>query len=631
MQLTLRRALCFLLVSALPFGAHASDPFGLLGTGPGALDDNVATTPVQAATFCATCHGSDENFGPKTASDHLPFDTWAGTMMANSARDPLFLAALTVANQDVPGIGTFCLRCHTPAAFVRGHAAPDGSGLLDGVDKEGVSCDVCHRAADDKALDPGAPYIGNGQLVWETQNIKRGPYSDSQSPLHGTVQSSYTGSSELCGACHEVSNPTRNIVSELGQDLGVPFPLDTTYSEWKNSSFSGGGKGCIDCHLSRHDKDEPVCRLSGQPARPKPRTHVFAGGNLWGLDAVMAADPPYASAHAESFARVKAATQKLLEQSVTVEITSLAATAPAGGVVNLEARITNKAGHKFPTGYADSRRAFVTVSWTTSSPGGPETVVVGDYDTTTGDIQASPPTRVYEAIHAQRKTDGTLVHDRLALHNFIERDTRIPPEGFVATLATKPLGSINYSNGQGGYNHWDDASLSVPVPSALSGFNKLIVRVRYQSVTKSHVSALVSANTTDQRGTKLAQVYEATSEGPPITVAEASALVEVQNIVDAGADGSDGSSPDAGPTADAGPKPKPPADDGGCGCRAARDGGGSYAALGVWLGLALGLRRRRRGKTAKEHVFSERTGVRLPPARPRFSGRVSLSPSGEPS
>ena len=41
-------------------------------------------------------------------------------MMAQAGRDPLFWAALDVANNDVPGIGDFCLRCHSPAGWLDG-------------------------------------------------------------------------------------------------------------------------------------------------------------------------------------------------------------------------------------------------------------------------------------------------------------------------------------------------------------------------------------------------------------------------------------------------------------------------------------------------------------------------------
>ncbi len=56
--------------------------------------------------------------------------------MANAARDPLFLAALSVAEQDSAGSGQFCLRCHTPKGFVKGNATGIGQ-QLDTDDLEG--------------------------------------------------------------------------------------------------------------------------------------------------------------------------------------------------------------------------------------------------------------------------------------------------------------------------------------------------------------------------------------------------------------------------------------------------------------------------------------------------------------
>jgi hypothetical protein len=53
--------------------------------------------------------------------NHLePWDTWAGSMMAQSSRDPLFWAALDVANNDMPDVGDFCLRCHVATGWLAG-------------------------------------------------------------------------------------------------------------------------------------------------------------------------------------------------------------------------------------------------------------------------------------------------------------------------------------------------------------------------------------------------------------------------------------------------------------------------------------------------------------------------------
>ena len=80
------------------------------GTPPGGLSTGA---PIESAARCKSCHGG---FMTDDGKMYMPWDTWAGSMMANAARDPLYLAAVSVAEQDRPGSGSFCLRCHTPSA-----------------------------------------------------------------------------------------------------------------------------------------------------------------------------------------------------------------------------------------------------------------------------------------------------------------------------------------------------------------------------------------------------------------------------------------------------------------------------------------------------------------------------------
>ncbi len=48
--------------------------------------------------------------------------------MAQASRDPVYLAAQAVANQDIPGVGEYCIRCHSPSGWMEGRSkAPDGS------------------------------------------------------------------------------------------------------------------------------------------------------------------------------------------------------------------------------------------------------------------------------------------------------------------------------------------------------------------------------------------------------------------------------------------------------------------------------------------------------------------------
>jgi hypothetical protein len=82
----------------------------LPGTQPEEGDIKIAK--VKSCKICHTRTGSD----PETE----PFRSWHGGLMAQAARDPVYLAALAVANQDIPGVGEYCIRCHAPAGWLEG-------------------------------------------------------------------------------------------------------------------------------------------------------------------------------------------------------------------------------------------------------------------------------------------------------------------------------------------------------------------------------------------------------------------------------------------------------------------------------------------------------------------------------
>ncbi len=68
---------------------------------------------IESPDRCDNCHG-----GYDAAVE--PAFNWRGSMMSQSARDPLFYACLAVAEQDAPGVGDMCLRCHTPDGWLNG-------------------------------------------------------------------------------------------------------------------------------------------------------------------------------------------------------------------------------------------------------------------------------------------------------------------------------------------------------------------------------------------------------------------------------------------------------------------------------------------------------------------------------
>ena len=83
---------------------------------PGTQPDHMVQMldPLSSSNTCQACHGDylQESF-------HEPWDGWVGTLMAQSARDPIWHAALTIANQDATDSGEYCIRCHAPVGWYR--------------------------------------------------------------------------------------------------------------------------------------------------------------------------------------------------------------------------------------------------------------------------------------------------------------------------------------------------------------------------------------------------------------------------------------------------------------------------------------------------------------------------------
>ncbi|MGA9341274.1 MAG: hypothetical protein WBV61_02945, partial [Rhodanobacteraceae bacterium] len=287
-----RGALIFILVAGA-FPAHAAYPAGGdwlavsrdLGPDGGTTDFTPhGTQPglfydLQSAGNCSSCHGVSGS-SPPTAMTYLPYATWSGSMMANATRDPVFFGALDVANHDVPGVGDFCLRCHTTTGWYNGRVVKKGFGqpnndvtqgaaacLIEGrydypdnnSDYGGVTCHFCHRLS--KTGPNGEPQIiGNGDAWIDDQDCsvfnpnsdggepcRRGPYNYTDqdiTPPHPWLQSAFHTKSALCATCHDVSSPDlasgpfKTLKLGDGTDTGHSFPIERTYSEWSQSLFA---------------------------------------------------------------------------------------------------------------------------------------------------------------------------------------------------------------------------------------------------------------------------------------------------------------------------------------------------------------------------------------------------------
>ncbi|UXI66786.1 hypothetical protein [Tahibacter amnicola] len=400
---------------------------------------------------CIGCHRGSQ------AADfsNTPGGTWPGSMMANATRDPVFWAALDVANADgaangFPNVGEYCLRCHAPGAFLEGRVKPStvggrsgGNGCLllgdhddadfSGNDYGGTSCHFCHRLMPNgPANQPG--YTNNGNAWVDDSNCnggvdgpcRRGPYTyaDGEGPPHEWAYSSYHQSSEICGICHNVSSPDssngplRTLRTADGTDTGLAFPLERTYREWQQSDFSdllfrdnfGGtptelpqihrAQNCQHCHMPNStDAAARACIYDPPGTRTgNLATHQFVGGNTW-VPGLLKGQYPGLNRGAD-FDRTIGWARALLQSSAQVDTTVtsyVAPTASIAGSLGLRVKVTNLSGHKLPTGYSEGRRMWLHVK--VADTNGATVFEKGAYDPATATLTTDAQTKVYEAIH----------------------------------------------------------------------------------------------------------------------------------------------------------------------------------------------------------------------------------------
>jgi hypothetical protein len=219
--------------------------------------------------------------------------------------------------------------------------------------------------------------------------------------------------SEMCAACHDVTNPLP-IKNQLGRWVGG-FPIERTYTEWAGSRYAdrpGNAnyqpafrRDCQSCHMQQDYGQPGTAQTLYQHGAPLPAqvapvanegpqrpffTHHFVGGNAFvprlvgkALDAAGSVAPyPELSVYSYSSADHKSVysrgfwthvdragvyTQQArmawdrLRHVLGMELAGPAAAA-AGASVPLSITVANTgSGHNFPTGFPEGRIAWLAV------------------------------------------------------------------------------------------------------------------------------------------------------------------------------------------------------------------------------------------------------------------------------
>lgn len=528
--------LCLLGISLAVAALIDTTPNDFLqpGTQPNALNVNVFPS-----TSCTFCHGNYDEA-------QEPYQRWAASMMAQSVRDPVFLAALAIANQDLAGAGEFCFRCHAPGAFLAGRATPADGSAFEPEDFDGINCHFCHRMVDPifdpnanpaedvailAAIDPLPADPHSGQYIVDPDDRRRGPYDlGSNFPYHAWALSPYHRESLACASCHDVSNPAFTRQPDGTYVLGPldaphptfakvdAFPLDRTFSEWSQSAFAlgpidmGGRFGgnqplvssCQDCHMPK-TTGQGASPIFDPPVRTDLAQHDFNGANTWVLQAVKNLyDDGETGLSQASVDAALARTQALLAAASDLELS-----VERG---QLRTRVINQTGHKLPTGYPEGRRMWVNLRFFDAS----DALIseVGGYDEATATLDTAG-TKVYEAKFgidaAVAQLTGLPVGPSFhaVLVSEVLLDNRIPPRGFTnagfESVQAEPVGAT-YPDGQ----FWDDTLFAIPRSAA-----RVEARVFYQTTSRAYIEFLRDTNTTNNAGQVAYDQWVATGKSAP--------------------------------------------------------------------------------------------------------------------
>lgn len=486
------------------------------------------------------------------------------SMMGLAGRDPVFFAQLnsestlhdnlvTHPHDAVAFVQDTCLSCHGVMGERQNAIDSGGTTLLvraqlqdpaskyGALARDGVSCDVCHHIA---ATGLGTPSTFTGRFKVGPADEIYGPYNDPITyPMKSAlgikpVGASQLTSSAMCGSCHTIMLPIFDSQGNPVMENGQPKLSDeqTTYLEWLNSSFNPD-QTCQNCHMPvKYDNVDLAFKIANieddtfpsiefrapdpditmQVRQPYAR-HTLSGINLFVLEmfgqfrrdlGLYAQDPNLPAAAAEVISSQQTAIDSALAVAAQTATIKILTAQISSGTLQADVRVTNLAGHDFPTGVG-FRRAFIDfqvldaggdVLWESGKTNSAGVIVDGAGNPLTTEFftptqqtfqphywTGNPITRedqvqIYEEL--VRDPQGQLTTSFFSLDTIV-KNNRLQPQGWspigLYADATEPVGTgadPDYSNGSGS----NTVRYLIPIAGATAGAASIRATLYYQSI-----------------------------------------------------------------------------------------------------------------------------------------------------
>jgi hypothetical protein len=494
--------------------AAAITAVGEAGIGAGSSPPHLFTT----AEDCLACHN-----GLRTPSgEDVSIGTgWRASMMANSARDPYWQAAVRRETLDHPAaaaaIQDECSVCHMPMARTEARAGgregkvfahlpvAGGRSRDDRLAHDGVSCTICHQITGEQ-LGTRASFTG-GYVVDVAPPLGKSRGAAGARPAFGPfdvdaglttlmhsatefrpVESAHVRQSELCATCHTLFTKALGARGEVIGELPEQMP----YLEWRHSAFRIEARSCQSCHMRPVAEEMPVSSVLGQP-RPGLARHGFIGGNTFMLRMLnrYRSELGVDALPAELDEAVRQTVENL--ESATAEV-AVERAVIAGGTLTFDVNVRNLTGHKLPTGYP-SRRAWlhVTVRDRAGSPIfesgalAPTGAIVGNasdsdpaqFEPHYDRIDRPDQVQVYESIMVD--PSGAPTTGLLAAVDYV-KDNRLVPRGFEKATTGREIAVVGGAASDADFSGGGDrVRYSVEVGGG-QGPLRVEVELRFQAI-----------------------------------------------------------------------------------------------------------------------------------------------------
>ncbi len=462
----------------------------------------------ETADRCQACHNglvtpSGEDISLGTA--------WRASMMAHSARDPYWQAAVRREVLDHPdaaaAIERECSRCHMPMSHTTEVAAgtapslfanlpPGAAGPQAALAADGVSCTACHQIQADLL---GTPESFTGHFVIDTATPAGGrpvfgPYAIEpglQRLMHSATtfvptEGRHIQSSELCASCHTLYTHALG----AGGTVIARLPEQVPYLEWRHSAYRETAS-CQTCHMPVVDGPVRISSSLGQPREGVSR-HSFRGGNFWMLRVLnrYRDEQGVATLPQELEAAIRDTLAHLHEDTASIAVDRVERTP---GRLAFDVRVENRTGHKLPTAYP-SRRVWLhvvvrdaagAVLWESGAVEPSGRIVGNDNDRSADafephyrEVTSAGQVQIYESVMVDARdavTTGLLTGVRYV------KDNRLLPRGFDKAAAHADIAVHGAASSDDDFAAPGDR-VRYRMPVSASGPLEISARLMYQSV-----------------------------------------------------------------------------------------------------------------------------------------------------